>query len=653
MIELGLDSRGFTDGQARAVRTFRQTERQVRDSAASISRSATTPLRQNFDQLNQNLVSLNQNFTNMSSQSRRSGAAVAAGATAGAVGMKNLALAGIEAYGALKTVQAVIGQVAAATERGASVSRAAWATGFPGGTRGLDTFIKAAEEAAHVPQATSIETINSYQQRIEENKRTGAWSQEFTELGRLGINKDDPILTQMKQMRAAMQGRSGPEAQRWMTAVGLGPLMQWLKLSEAEADSATRRAGQHSLTRDQGKALEELQTSAVRAQNSLGHLWETLTVKFSQTGLKDALDGVSQFTDAISNDEKAVSRLAAALSVLFGVLSLGIVSKIGKLLTGRSLLGGLLGVFGRFAGPLGILSGMAPGSANQGERDMSGFNTQGGGPRGNETFWQRWRRTFGTGGEDRQSSQIGQPVTGTGIGHIAPKSERLAFYRQYAESKRLNPDAIEATVRSEGLGRYHGDHGMSFGDFQLYTGGGMGNQALAAGIDVRNPKTWQDQGRFAIDQMAAHRNDPAWYAGQWHGARLPSGAPGWAAREYSNYKPGVGQPTAIIPQVKPEQAPVATAPIPPVMPLFDSPEGQAYRGAPSLPPLNLPSMIRRDQSSSNGPATINHGDVAINGGVHVHTPATDANGIAGSIQVALNEKLRNNIRVNGADSGMS
>ncbi len=117
---------------------------------------------------------------------------------------------------------------------------------------------------------------------------------------------------------------------------------------------------------------------------------------------------------------------------------------------------------------------------------------------------------------------------GVGEGHVAPKSERIAFARGYAASRGVNPDAVIATMAGEGLNRYVGDGGTSFGDLQLHVGGGMGDQALAAGINIRDPNTWKEQLKFGIDRMAENKGKGAgWYAGQWHGA------PRWAAERFA------------------------------------------------------------------------------------------------------------------------
>jgi hypothetical protein len=139
----------------------------------------------------------------------------------------------------------------------------------------------------------------------------------------------------------------------------------------------------------------------------------------------------------------------------------------------------------------------------------------------------------------------------TGVGHVAPKSERIAYYTELAKQLGLNPDAIVMTIDKEGLHKYSGDKGLSFGDFQMYTGpgGGMGNLALKAGINIRDPNTWKEQGKFALEQMAAHKGDTDWFGGQWHGPR--NFAP-WAVNNFSN-------PDAAPPKGRYASAPAAVA----------------------------------------------------------------------------------------------
>lgn len=110
------------------------------------------------------------------------------------------------------------------------------------------------------------------------------------------------------------------------------------------------------------------------------------------------------------------------------------------------------------------------------------------------------------------------------IGHSAPWSEREAYIRSEAAKRGLNPDDMVALARTEGAGRYSGDfmggQYRSFGDFQLYTGGGEGNRfAARTGLDPRNPKTWKQQTQFALNRIVESGNTNAWYGPRDQGIR--------------------------------------------------------------------------------------------------------------------------------------
>jgi hypothetical protein len=152
-------------------------------------------------------------------------------------------------------------------------------------------------------------------------------------------------------------------------------------------------------------------------------------------------------------------------------------------------------------------------------QEAPGPGGPGGGPGG----------TTGPGGEGYRADTGNTAQTGKG--HAVSKAERLAYYKEQADKLGLNYAAIVATVANEGLNDYVGDNGKSFGDFQLYTGGGMGNEAEKAGIKIRDPQTWKAQADYVFKQMLAHKGDAGWYGGQWHGPR--NWAP-WALHHFSD-----------------------------------------------------------------------------------------------------------------------
>ena len=68
-------------------------------------------------------------------------------------------------------------------------------------------------------------------------------------------------------------------------------------------------------------------------------------------------------------------------------------------------------------------------------------------------------------------------------------------------------------AQSEGLGSFYGDRGKSGGAFQLYTGGGLGNEfQKETGLNPLDPKNE----KATIDYALKHAASGGW--GPWHGA---------------------------------------------------------------------------------------------------------------------------------------
>jgi hypothetical protein len=89
-------------------------------------------------------------------------------------------------------------------------------------------------------------------------------------------------------------------------------------------------------------------------------------------------------------------------------------------------------------------------------------------------------------------------------------AQRDAFNRAYAKSIGLNPDIPSGIGRAEGLNvpgvgpssvDVENGKPFSFGDFQMNVRNGLGNAAIAAGADPRDPNQWQAVNKFAMDQM--------------------------------------------------------------------------------------------------------------------------------------------------------
>ena len=87
----------------------------------------------------------------------------------------------------------------------------------------------------------------------------------------------------------------------------------------------------------------------------------------------------------------------------------------------------------------------------------------------------------------------------------------------------IDPKVAVRVARSEGLAQFYGDQGRSGGAFQLFTGGGLGNEfRQQTGKDPLDPKNEVETIWFAM-QKAAEKGWGAWYGaakvgvGKWEG----------------------------------------------------------------------------------------------------------------------------------------
>ena len=165
-----------------------------------------------------------------------------------------------------------------------------------------------------------------------------------------------------------------------------------------------------------------------------------------------------------------------------------------------------------------------------------------GGGRGVPSF----RQHGASGGPIRVGGRSEGP---SGSGGLA---DRIAFYRQYAESKGLDPDLVTGIVMGEGHKgpkdswsnsdkSRSGKPGTSYGDFQLRRSaqGGMGDDFARSHPDVPMDEAhWKEQGKYAIDHMAKEGNG-AWMSVGDRGGKANITAQG--AKWWGGHKNQVGQ----------------------------------------------------------------------------------------------------------------
>jgi hypothetical protein len=87
------------------------------------------------------------------------------------------------------------------------------------------------------------------------------------------------------------------------------------------------------------------------------------------------------------------------------------------------------------------------------------------------------------------------------------------YIRETAKKYGVDPDVALKVAKSEGLRDFSGDGGKSGGAFQLYTGGGLGNEfQKETGLDPLDPKNE----KATIDYALRHASQHGWKP--WHGA---------------------------------------------------------------------------------------------------------------------------------------
>lgn len=109
------------------------------------------------------------------------------------------------------------------------------------------------------------------------------------------------------------------------------------------------------------------------------------------------------------------------------------------------------------------------------------------------------------------STGVGQELAATSPAPVVAEGEIADYIRQSATARGIDPDialrvamsegGVTDPIRQSGIVK-NGVREPSYGPFQLYMGGGLGNKALEAGIDPRDPNQWRAGVDFALDNAA-------------------------------------------------------------------------------------------------------------------------------------------------------
>jgi len=536
VVELGLDVSKFTRGQSQALGQLRQFQQQAHQTGHGIMAGPMGQVHTVFTGLTNPIQLVHQGLINIGNQALKTGATVGGAAGVMSYGLAGVAAGALAALAALKAVQEIIREVDKS-------SKEAQATGYISKWTGtspeyMSRFAMAAFEKTGAPPEQTQEALYGLQQSIHAfidptSTSAGTRTGPLAALAKHGINwvpdrskSEQQNLQELLTKISETMAKSKPEdAQVFGQQLGIPRLLtEFMQGGAVAMNAAMQHAKLVETTKEETEAAMRLQTAEREVSAETDKLARIL-----MEAVSSALEG---FLSLLGYIEKKL-------------IELGLMSSKGA----------------GDESDEGFKSGLQAPKGSHWEVDPSGhYRTA----PGDEPEFEGGTKFLGMtfGGHppagwylDNDNGTLGAPrlvkrvpqfsgtgtgggasnldTTGTGVGHVSSKAERIAFIRAYAQEKGLNPDALVATAAGEGLGGYIGDHGSSFGDFQLHTGGGMGDLAIAAGINVSNPNTWKEQDKFAIDQMAAHRDaGPGWYAGQWH-STLPGTSLAWAAHSFA------------------------------------------------------------------------------------------------------------------------
>ncbi len=322
IVSLSLDSSQFTQQQQRAINSLRGFDQQVGNTTKNVGSDATQ-MRAYFAAIEHPLTALKEglfaiatgskktreentkNLTDLSAQSRRSGIDMQAGAEAGAVGFRNLAIAGLAAFAAIKAVQGAMEAVHDQTQKNADLGRAAYFTGVaPAWLYGA----KAYGETRGVPGAATQETIqgfNRMRQQYVQLGGEGPFKDIASKLGLLDLPTgtdviNEPIETLLPKIIDAIARKPAAEQQVFAESVGLGGIENMVPFGGQAFTQGANYFSQFAPTAGDLRAAFEYQQAIARLDAEFDKGKNLIITPFINEGLLPLLHTLSDLGEALS-----------------------------------------------------------------------------------------------------------------------------------------------------------------------------------------------------------------------------------------------------------------------------------------------------------------------------------------------------------------
>lgn len=327
IVTLGLDPKGFSEGQRQATESMRRMERQTDTSAKKIEDTSGRSLRLFLGGFGRQFDDINKNLDRLGTGSRRTGLNIEAGAKQGQYGLLALAAAGTAAYTAIKSVEGIYRSVTSTIADTAALGRTAEQVGVP--LPWLSRLRTAAYQSTATPMEATDQDVRTLRSEIDNAQQHGIQSERLTRLLRLKVDyyngsPDDVIQRIFAALPSHISGMPLHTAQAF---TGLHPaLTQFFHQGDARVNQAYDEASRVSAT-DAQTAAASKQDESLR---KLTTAWTGL-IRALQTAHPELEQITTKFYEWLvytQNNKEALEKLGAVAEV---VITGGIVIAIGGL----------------------------------------------------------------------------------------------------------------------------------------------------------------------------------------------------------------------------------------------------------------------------------------------------------------------------------
>lgn len=338
IVQLKLDPNLFNQGQRQALNQLRQFQQQAQQATNQLNTGVGARLRQFFANLGAPLQGINQQLNNLSNQSLRTGSQVASGANVGAAGLTNLASAGLAAYAALKSVQGVLSSIQNATNRGSELGRRAPELGVSTG------WASAFARAANAATGVDIEAVYAEQEADRNFLKNWASGQNvdrgrINELQKAGINVSPTDTLEQFQAKAGkrfheVSQRDPGLSRAYQLGTGFGVRGRFIAQGNDAVNAQV--AAQPGTTEEQTKAYDRLG----RSIRNVLIAYDSLVDKFIERnpGFAAALETFDKWLRDLQSTPDGMKKVEVAFTAVTAAIVASIVAVVGKFLWANTTL---------------------------------------------------------------------------------------------------------------------------------------------------------------------------------------------------------------------------------------------------------------------------------------------------------------------------